>query len=781
MRRLLALAVLPLLACGEDGTGPSRTNVGSIAITPAGDQVTGIGGTLLLTAAVTDTLGNPLPAARMSWKSSNTAKVSLSAATGPTVLLTAKEATNGVSVTAASGGRSASVTVVVRDVPAPHISALSVSTLAPGLRGVTLTGTGFAPTVDASAVSIDGVAAQVTAASTTQLTITIPDTGFPCAPLHDAELRVAAGDVASTAPYPFDAGTAVALETGVVTVVPPVDRYGCAELVASGVSRYLVALVNTDAAPGRSVSVRLDGEGIVPVASGDVVSRGGPTLDAVRPAGAGTRARLLSGAWRWPGARHLRLLETDRALVRRAGGPRAAAGRRAGPTIRRALATSAARLTTPQVSDTLELRIRDINTDQTCTRGFTVRARAVYVGNTSVVLEDVTAPLHGTMDSFYQQIGSEFDGIIYPMLRTYFGDPLAYDPQLGNVGRVLMLFSPVVNDNFGGVAGFVSGCDFFPYDTTPGETQDLVSNEAAIFYAYVPTTLDPSATTGVPVNRWKAFIRGVLAHEAKHLASYAAKFANGADDLEELWLEEATAQISSEIYQRTYSHSAWKVPAPYRGSVGCEPPLTEANQCTGDHPQVMLHHFSYLYDYLSHIDGQTPVGNNVETYYGGAWSFVRWVVDHYAQSESQMLHEMTQATHEFGVDNLTARTGDSFAHLVLGWSVASALTRYAGPGVADPTFAILSWDQRDIFAGMHAQLVNTQTNQDAFPLAYPLEPVRATFGTLEFGTAFLRSGGSTYYELGASPGSRQTLAVRSADGAELPANTAVRMVVVRLQ
>jgi hypothetical protein len=283
------------------------------------------------------------------------------------------------------------------------------------------------------------------------------------------------------------------------------------------------------------------------------------------------------------------------------------------------------------------------------------------------------------------------------------------------------------------------------------------------------------------IDRWQAFVRGVLAHETKHLSSYAAKFANGASALEEGWLEESTAQIASEIYQRNFSHSPWKNPTSFLASVGCEPPLTTRNGCTGDHPQVMLHHFTFLYDYLDGGRTETPIGSSSNAFYGGGWSFVRWVIDQYAPSESGMLHAMTQATNSFGIDNIVSRINAPFPDLVAGWSLASAVAGVANFTPESPALTFPSWKQGEIFAGMHDELVLASSGEPAFPLVYPLVPDTLSFGDFTASVGFLHGGGVALFDLRSTEAERQPIQITAAGGDPLPANSPVRTAIVRVK
>ncbi|HEU4586996.1 MAG TPA: hypothetical protein VFR95_14675 [Gemmatimonadaceae bacterium] len=554
---------------------------------------------------------------------------------------------------------------------------------------------------------------------------------------------------------------------------------GCLEIEPQANSRYILGVMNVTPNGASTASFRMTG-GDPTAPQANVVAR---TRTSAQPGGlrswlVGTSEHDQREAERL----HRAVLEADRRLVQRRGNPAAAIARlrtraeREGRSVSRA---TVSRALTPSVGDVLPFHIRDINRDvgdTICVKGFDVQARTVYVGEKTILFEDVSSPVKGQIDSFYDTIGKEFDDVIYPLLVENFGDPLAFDAQMGGKGKVLMLFSPVLNEQFGGVAGFVSGCDFFPYDSAEGPDQNTVGNDAAIFYAYVPDDATMSS-----IDRWQAFVRGVLAHETKHLSSYAAKFANGASALEEGWLEESTAQIASEIYQRNFSHSPWKNPTSFLASVGCEPPLTTRNGCTGDHPQVMLHHFSFLYDYLDGGRSETPIGSSSNAFYGGGWSFVRWVIDQYAPSESGMLHAMTQATSTFGIDNIVSRVNASFPDLVAGWSMASAVAGVTNFAPESNLLTFPSWKQGEIFAGMHDELVLASSGEPAFPLVYPLVPDTLSFGDFTTSVGFLHGGGVALFDLRSTEAARQPIQITASGGDPLPANSPVRTAIIRVK
>ncbi len=601
-------------------------------------------------------------------------------------------------------------------------------------------------------------------------------------------LVAACGD-SSSGPAPITCATATsARQTAAIVDLQPGQSVsfltsaaaaGCLEIEPQANSRYVLGVMNVTPNGASTTSFRMTG-GDPTATQANVVAR------AQAGAGSASLRNWLVGTpehdQREAARLHRAVLDADRRLVQRRGNPAAAIARLRARAQREGTAARSAtvsRALTPSVGDVLPFHIRDINSDvgdTICVRGFDVQARTVYVGEKTILFEDVNSPVKGQIDSFYDSIGKEFDDVIYPLLVENFGDPLAFDAQMGGKGKVLMLFSPVLNEQFGGVAGFVSGCDFYPYDPAEGPDQNTVGNDAAIFYAYVPDDATMSS-----IDRWQAFVRGVLAHETKHLSSYAAKFANGASALEEGWLEESTAQIASEIYQRNFSHSPWKNPTSFLASVGCEPPLTARNGCTGDHPQVMLHHFTFLYDYLGDGGTETPIGSSSNAFYGGGWSFVRWVIDQYAPSESGMLHAMTQATSTFGIDNIVTRINASFPDLVAGWSLASAVAGVTNFTPENPLLTFPSWKQGEIFAGMHDELVLASTGEPAFPRVYPLVPDTLSFGDFRASVELLHGGGVALFDLRSTSAERQPIQITASGGDPLPANSSVRTAIVRVR
>ncbi|HEX5724191.1 MAG TPA: Ig-like domain-containing protein, partial [Longimicrobiaceae bacterium] len=589
------------------------------------------------------------------------------------------------------------------------VASISPDTMRPG-GTLTFTGHGFADTPAGNLVRIGGVAAAVTAATPTQLTVQVPaQRHLPCVSGAPASVEVTAAGFTARRAHPLRTALPRALAVGEGVTLTSQDDARCSTLPAG---RYLATVFNA----GRSVNA-VSGYFL------RVQDEAGALAD-VRPApvSAPTPAPPAASAADDP---HLRVLEQSRALVRRLGPPP-----RRGREVRASVSADPVPL--PAVGDTNSFRVPNID-GNLCTSFLPVRARAVYVGARALVYEDVTAPLAGTMDEDYRRIGREMDELQFDLLTANFGDPLAFDASTDANGRVVMLFTRVVNQ-FGGIAGFVTSADFFP------RTSCASSNLAEIFYALVPTSGTPGFLAGTRES-WFRSIRSTVIHEVKHLASYAERFSRGARVLEETWLEEATARTSEELWARSVYGFSGKTNTGYAAGIYCEQRPTLAT-CLGK-PLAMLKHFGVLYDFYEEMGELSPLGSargSDATFYASGWLLVRWAADHFGASDAAFLQALTQEGDLSGVDNLAARAGRSWAEVLGAWSMAVAADDLPGLAPLDPRYTHPSWNTRDVFLGMSAAAPGS------FPRAFPLPPETIPAGTMLM-TRALAGGAAHVFEL----------------------------------
>jgi hypothetical protein len=116
---LTMMAVLALLACGEDVTGPPPPTVVSVVVTPSSAMLGSLGETVQFTAAARDASGNAIAGKTFTWSSGDTQVATVDATVG-LVTAVAKGTTLIVATTDGVEG-SASVTVAI---PGPTILTL---------------------------------------------------------------------------------------------------------------------------------------------------------------------------------------------------------------------------------------------------------------------------------------------------------------------------------------------------------------------------------------------------------------------------------------------------------------------------------------------------------------------------------------------------------------------------------------------------------------------------------------------------------------------------------
>lgn len=661
-----------------------------------------VGDTVTLIATASGGLG--VHAFPITFSSSDTSKASIS----PAGFVVFKDV-GSVRLRATTGSVGDSLTVEVGS-PGIRIDSISPGTLIAG-SSATLYGAGFSPTT--TNVVVAGVSAVVGAATTGILPITVPPTAaFPCLPTHEALVVVtAAGQVAADSFPLLVAEDTLALSPGGVTRLGD-GANRCVALSQNG-AVYRISVTNTATdASSFELGWGSVGPGAVP---------SGPIESVVAP----VTSRLIDSLTQ-VAQLHQKILEANRALALRLGPPvpsLLAARRAAGPA--------------PSPSATIggiaEIRIPRIDQPDFCASYTSIQARLVYSGTHTRIYEDVNAPLAKTMDSAYAAVGAEFDLSDYPVLFNNFGDPLALDTLLDASGKLTMVFSPVTNGY--GVSGFVTACDFYPEALAPS------SNTTEIFYGPVPTAPGTGFTAYTPAV-WKWTIRAVVMHESKHIASYAAHLAQGAP-LEETWLEEGSAVLAEELWARPLYGAGWKTNTTYSQSLYCDVRPTWS-QCY-DRPYVMFDAFALFYDYAQHHQTRTPLGPvspSDVSFYGSAWSYLRWAVDQYAGSESAFLRGLTQAT-VTGSANLSAQTGHSSDAMLADWFTAwSSRNAVALGTLPSAPYNFPSWVLVDIFSGMHTDFPNDFAGFPGDPVSY------TTYGSTFTDTvSAVPPGGSASFQL----------------------------------
>ncbi len=769
----VAPGAVTITATAEGKTGTlaltvTPVAVGSVSIeqrTPVVKQ----GEMITLTAKTFDNIGREVTGRTITWSSASPATATVSNAG-----VVAGVASGSVFIRAESEGKRDSVSLRVRSLIVPTIASTSPATWTPG-GAATIDGTNFAATPAQNEVYVNSVPAVVTAATGTRLTITVPSiTALPCSPTGPVPIAVVVNGDSAVGTAGLQIATPRTLALGGSMLLTSQSDLLCNEFAVTG-GTYLITAFNY----GSSAAVRTNfsvlgaatGTTAAQVASARAVApvvplqAFGPTL----PLEVERRMRRQQ--------LHLNALEADRQLLATRRNPiRARRNRprldpRSGGGVRLSVATAPV----PNVGDMLSLRMRSNFSDFRTYE--TVRGKVVYVGPQMIIVEDSLAPLAGTMDAEYQKIGQEFDSRMYGFLSS-FGDPLAVDSLTDDNGRLFAVFSRRVNTYLNGqILGFVTICDFFE-NTGPPDEICPSSNVGEYFYAIVP---DPGATNGLSVESWRRFMRGTLIHEAKHIAAYAERLLRDTEQLEESWLEEATAQQASELWARSVYRVLWKDDAGWNDGPRCDYAQTSGT-CV-DPVEGILGHFVWLYQFYDQVERKSILSSASTdgSIYGSAWSFARWVTDAYALDEAMFLRSLVQVRNDHGVANIVGKSGRPFSELLGYWSLASLADNYPGASIGDPRLQLESWNSRDLFQSM-SQFLRFSDGRVAFPKPFPLTIRAVPFGTwpqTSQAVSSLPGGSFAAWELKGTQTQPQVIALRAIGGGLPPGD--IGLAIVRVQ
>ncbi|HMJ18609.1 MAG TPA: IPT/TIG domain-containing protein, partial [Gemmatimonadaceae bacterium] len=439
------------------------------------------------------------------------------------------------------------------------ITSVTPSPMVPG-AAVTINGSGFSATSTEDVVTVDGLTATITTASSTQITFVAP--ASPCAPTHQANLELVVNGASGFARPTLRPGTLRTIPVGSAILIRDAADLGCTELSPAG-AQYTVSVLNTSQSLSALTPFRFTGTTTIP-ASASIAVNPFVLHQSVNVGVPHRPATAIEAAARDRALAHRGVLEANRAIYRRFKNrirSRRGAAANVSPSVRASVSVPSSVSAAVAIGDTRLFRVvRIAGTSVSCSIFDEITARAVYVGTKGIIWEDVAAPLHGQMDAHLVRLGEEFDATMYVTDSTYFGDPLVTDGDTDQDQHLNMIFTPVVPT---GIAGFVILCDFFPRNTTDNQG----SNLGETFYAAVPTVAG-SGFTGNTADNWIRRMRSIIVHEVKHIASDGAHLEQQASDLEESWLEEGMAMTAEEVWGRnSVYHTTWKGNADYRSTL----------------------------------------------------------------------------------------------------------------------------------------------------------------------------------------------------------------------
>jgi uncharacterized protein YjdB len=692
-----------------------------------------------LMAAVLDSAGNALAGRAVTWTSSDSLRAQVSAA-GVVSAVGEGQA----EITAASEGRHATVSITI--LPAgtlPVITSVQPGTLRPGIEA-TISGAFFDPTPAGNTVTIRGVAAEVLTASADQLTVRVP-----CVGSGNVAIRVHAYGAASEPVSHPSVVPVRSLGVGQALILAEYEDVLCNELPAGADTRYVVTVFNSSTSVNSLVDFRLGGNPAEAGQAEPFLRTAAAAAPMFQPRDEQAVRDSIHTAW----------LERERLLYQQLR----SAAQQQPPDARDALAQQAA---LPNVGD---MRSLFWNRGGCSDASQIIRGRAIYVGSRSIIWEDSANVLQSMVQpqlaDYYQRLGQIFDMEQYAVVRDNFGDPLRRDPVTDNDGRIHMVFTQRLNES--GAAAYVTSCDQFPRSTAPA------SNFGEFFYGFVPTQIGSNLNSTSFPDGWFNFMARTVVHEVKHIASHAARIANGAPAYEQSWLEEGTARHAEELWVRAHLHNV-----PWKGNTGFGTAATNGIYCdfVPTDPLCMAadplrrpgfgmrRHFNEIRDKLVAPWNFSPYGTGTNqgtssAFYQVSWSLVRYVIDRYGSSDAAFLRALNNSTTN-GVTNLSSVAGASVTEMIGLWGLALYADDY--PGLADPhpDIQFPTWNLRDIYERLNQEPAWTTR----FPSPFMLQPLQLPQGPFSTQRIALRGGSHDYFVITGNAEAPQLLRLEAPDG-----------------
>ena len=413
--------------------------------------------------------------------------------------------------------------------------------------------------------------------------------------------------------------------------------------------------------------------------------------------------------------------------------------------------------------DTITLRVPDINSSNLCTTGYK-EIRAVVKKTTAhaTIAQDVAAPTPGFSAADFNDIGNEFESLIYPTDTLYFGG----ESDRNGDGRVTILYTPEVNRaTASGAAGFVAGF-FWPGDLVKKSEYAQIgiecpqTNEQEIFYMLVP---DPAGTINgnqrsVTVVRQNT--RGTIAHEFQHMINQGRRLLNPAvDSAETVWLNEALSHMAEEVVGRVKRGFGDFERLTY-SDVNPNPSSPE------DYSAFFRQNLLRYRSWMQRPDTSSPTSNSAGRQLaprGAAWMMLRYAADFHSGGNMKSFLRRVVGGPDIGLRNLLQHSnGAQFDDLLSGWLISQFTDGLNIPGLP-ARYQMLSWAVRDAMSG---------ANNNVFPLL--VTPLPANVETKSI------SGSGNYFRLTRVGPSPETTFRMQAQSGSMVGFPGARVYVVRI-
>ncbi|HEU5211101.1 MAG TPA: Ig-like domain-containing protein [Longimicrobiales bacterium] len=588
---------------------------------------------------------------------------------------------------------------------------------------VTITGTGFHPTLESNVVHVGGAAATIIDGTQSALTIEVPTLG--CTPQRVVEVEVLRAGGQGVQSVTWTPAGALDLDVGERRILTDADEQ-CLQFLPGADDEYLVGLSTTAQLDARSTfsMVGVDANGPF----GDAMTANDWTSRRAGIVNTSASSRAVSSD------PELRLRAYEETLVRGLHGS-------AGSTRRSEPGPSVPASAPPVVGQDLQLRVPDLRADP-CVDFLPVTARVFSVGARLVLasaapLPDPATPAYAALVAAANALHVAYGDAGVDMIANFLSAG-GWDPET----RVTVVLTP--NVALMELPAFASVVDQLPRSSCAS------SNEG--FYVYVAV---PDAPSAAELMAMLEDVPPEATHHIAHIVQWAQRLARGGGLLP-LWIAEGQAELLVEHVGLRLAGfgSQQELGAAVLGTPG----LSDWIQDRFD----QLARFTGWDGAAGKTDG-APEGCSLFGFAspdspcdpsaapGAAWSFLRYVSDRFgvAQPGGQSALHSAILTMDPTADllaQLEALLGIEVPELIVDW----AATLYTDGRLATasaPSLQLTSWRLDELL---------------------PDDPRQLTPEQLDF-AGFTRSGmivgGGTAYSLITSTGSHGSLAVSVGDGA----------------
>ncbi len=646
------------------------------------------------------------------------------------------------------------------------ILAVAPDTLVEG-NTATISGQDFDPAPANDVVTIDGDTAIVTAATTTQLTVTVP--AFDCKPARAVNVGVTVG-AATAVPASAPVRPVSYLSVGVgqqVIVRPPSNL--CLQFAASGTSgeSYLIGVGAAAESPGALNAVVLSGAtGLGASASRFAMpSRSAGPFSGGAPMAPDPVQQEVARRWerQYQSEARLRALETP--LLRRLQTQRR-------PSVNAIPGISTVSVA-PDSGAHVTYRVPQGPNDL-CAQYAQIGGVVKYVGQSGIWVSDTANPktADSLTDAEIRGYSDTLDAKIFAVDTSYFGAPSDID----NNGRIVIILTVQVNKVLGGgVAGFVFSGDLFPRAVCAS------SDTGEIFYGQVP---DPDDASGTGARSKAAVVYqmpSLIAHEFTHDIQFSRRFVlsptAGTNVSMNSWEAEGQAMFAQNavgdavLGYASGNDNGWTVAHTGQG-----------DRWYGQGFDLLASYFGFAYTSLGKNANApeqcTLFGGVVSACYGGAfygaaYSFEKYITDRYAAAypggEKGLHHDIIDRNPDLaGAANWATTVGFDFDSVFAQWGAMLYMDDRVS-GLA-PDLQLPSWNLANIFSA------SGYNNSIAY-----LTPYQQDWADFAL-TKSLRDGSTLYTVLSAGgPHGPLAVRVRSQLGAPLSSGDHPLLWVVRIQ